>query len=111
MKKIISILSVFLLTFFCFFEISHAKECQYNGSIEGSLDGCLQGSNLVDASGPTLLEGNVKVQVVSWTNALAAFLGLLAVGAIVYGGLLMTLSGGEDEKIKKGKDIIKWSLL
>jgi len=53
----------------------------------------------------------VKVQVVSWTNALAAFLGLLAVGAIVYGGLLMTLSGGEDEKIKKGKDIIKWSLL
>ena len=100
----VSIISVHALSF-------SSKPCQYNGSIEGSLDGCLQWSNLVDASGPTLLEGNVKVQVVSWTNALAAFLGLLAVGAIVYGGLLMTLSGGEDEKIKKGKDIIKWSLL
>ena len=77
------------------------KPCQYNGNVQSSLDGCLAGSTLVDSSGPTLLEGNVKVQIVNWTNALAAFLGLLAVGAIVYGGLLMTLSQGEEEQIKK----------
>lgn len=116
MKKLIFFfLSILVsLTFFSF-EVSalsfSQKPCQYNGSIQGSLDGCLSGSDLVNASGPTLIEGNVKVQIITWTNALAAFLGLLAVGAIVYGGLLMTLSWGEEEKIKKWKDIVKWALL
>ncbi len=113
MKKIFISLCVILL--FWISEVSALsfwqKDCQFNGSIQGSLDGCLDDSTLVDASGPTLIEGNVKVQVITWTNALAAFLGLIAVGAIVYGGLLMTLSFGDEEKIKKGKDIVKWALI
>lgn len=116
MKKIIFILTAILIGIFSTMISVHAlsfssKPCGYNGSIEGSLDACLQGSNLVDATGPTLLEGNVKIQFVSWTNALAAFFALIAVGAIVYGGLLMVLSLGDEEKVKKWKDIIKWSLL
>jgi hypothetical protein len=39
--------------------------------------------------------------VINWTTNIATLLGLLAIGAIVYGGLLMTLSVGEDEKVKK----------
>ena len=88
-----------------------SKKCWFNGNIWSSLDGCLNGSDLVDASGNTLIEGNVKIQIKEWTTALATLLSLLAVGAIVYGGLLMTLSWGEDERIKKWKDVVKWALL
>ncbi len=34
-----------------------------------------------------------------------------AVIMIVYAGLLMTLSWGNDEKVKKGKDLLKWTLI
>lgn len=110
-KNIVTfILTIFLVSFF-FSQVSFAIECWFNGNIASSLDGCLDDTNLVDASGPTLIEGNVKYQIISWTNALASFFWLLAVWAIVYGGLLMTLAGWEDEKVKKGKDVVKWSLL
>lgn len=115
MKKII--LFFFLLISMLFFtqeasaSIFSQKKCPYNGNVANSLDGCLRWSSLVDASGPTLIEWNVKIQIINWTNAIAGFLWLVAVGAIVYGWLLMTLSVGEDEKIKKGKDIVKWALL
>lgn len=88
-----------------------AANCDWNWSVGSSLDGCLSDSNLVSASGPTLIEGSVKYQIIRWTTALWGVLGLLAVGAIVYGALLMTLSGGEDERIKKWKDVVKWSMV
>jgi hypothetical protein len=39
------------------------------------------------------LEYGIKEQIKTWTTALAEFFGLIAVGAIVYGGLMMTLAG------------------
>jgi hypothetical protein len=42
---------------------------------------------------------------------LALFLWVLAVGTIVYGAFLLTLSAWEDEKVKKAKDIIKWGII
>ncbi len=115
MKKII--IAFLLLSSFVFMlpeasaGIFWAKKCWFNGNIWSSLDGCLSNSPLVDASWNTLIEGNVKNQIRTWTTAIATLLGLLAVGAIVYGGLLMTLSGWEEEKIKKWKDVVKWSLI
>lgn len=109
MKKIL----VFLLISFSFLFLSplSSASCNYYGDVASSLDGCLDDSSLVDGSGDMSLETGVKYTIARWTYTLGGFLGLLAVGSMVYGGLLMTLSAGEDEKVKKGKDIVKWSIL
>lgn len=100
--------------FFSFMTIvlpAFGADCTYNwGSIAWELANCLDDSDLVDP-GDALIESGVKQQLLSWTNALWGLLGLLAVGAIVYWAFLMTVSGGDDEKIKKWKDIVKWSLI
>ncbi|MDA9129316.1 pilin [Candidatus Gracilibacteria bacterium] len=82
-----------------------------NVNIGTALDNCLKDSALVSASGSIKVEEGMKDQILSWTLSLAQLLGLLAVGAVVYGGLLMTLSGGEEERIKKGKDVVKWAIV
>ncbi len=88
-----------------------AGGCSYGGgSIASELDGCLNGSNLVNP-GDGLIESGIKQKIVYWTSQISGLLGLLAVGAIVYGGLMMTISWGDDEKIKKWKDIVKWALI
>ncbi len=61
--------------------------------------------------GDGLIESGIKQKVVFWTNSIATALSLFAIGAIVYGGLMMTISWGEDEKITKWKDIVKWALI
>ena len=95
---------------------SEPKPCKFDvdewvQDIAGALDDCLEWSNLVNAKGKIKVEEGMKNQILDWTLSLAQLLSLLAVWAIVYGGLLMTLSGGEEEKIKKGKDVIKWAII
>lgn len=85
--------------------------CSVGGDLGASLDGCLNGTDLVDASGSMELETGVKYKIIGWTQSIGSLLGLLAVGAIVYGAFMMTISVGDEEKVKKGKDIVKWSLL
>ena len=86
--------------------------CSYNGvgDVWDALAWCLSGTQLVQ-SGDFRVEWDFKNKINSWTRAIAWILWLLAVGAIVYGALLMTISGGEDEKIKKWKDVVKWSII
>lgn len=108
MKKSI-LLCIFILWITC---ISSAfGACSYNGwDIASSLDNCLSDTDVVQSSNFKAEEG-FKAKINSWTRGIASVLWLFAVGSIVYGALLMTLSAGEDEKIKKGKDIVKWSIL
>lgn len=100
-----------LFFFWSFLFSVEAVNCDYNGSVSTSLDKCLSKSDLINSAWDMRVETGLKDQVIWWTNNIATLLGLLAVGAIVYGGLLMTLAGGEDEKIKKWKDVVKWSLI
>ena len=112
MKKYTSIIlvSISLFIFFILGDVSSAA-CDYNGgSISAELDSCLNGSDLVNP-GDGLIESGLKNKIVYWTTQLASLLWLLAVWAIVYGGLMMTISWGEDEKIKKWKDIVKWAMI
>jgi hypothetical protein len=112
MKKCITFIMAVLLmiSMLCFWETVFAN-CEYNwGSIAWELDSCLSGADLVNP-GDGLIEGWIKNKIVYWTTQLVGLFSLLAVGAIVYGGLMMTLSWGEDEKIKKWKDIVKWAML
>jgi len=91
--------------------MSFAADCDFNyGSIGSELSNCLNDSDLVNP-GDGYIESGVKQKLLAWTTALWGLLGLLAVGAIVYGAFLMTVSGGDDERIKKWKDIVKWSLI
>jgi len=105
---------IYLLILFSIFswDVTYAADCDFwlNSSIGTALDNCLSDTDLVDP-GNALIESWVKQKLLSWTTALWGLLWLLAVWAVVYGAFLMTVSGWDDERIKKGKDIVKWSLI
>jgi low affinity Fe/Cu permease len=75
------------------------------------IDGCMEDTTVVAVKEDGTIEVWFKNKINKWTNNIALFLGLLSIWAVIYGWLMMTLSTGEDEKIKKAKDIVKWSLL
>lgn len=112
MKKIITLLYV-LIILLSFFQlgITHA-DCTYNEfwTVSQNLDNCLADSTLVNP-GNGLIEWGVKDKIVYWTTQIARFLSLIAIWAVVYGAWLMVVSVGDEEKIKKWKDVIKWALL
>ena len=49
-----------------------------------------------------IIESWFKSQIVDWVKNIAWFLGLIAVWALVYAAFMMTISGWEEEKVKKG---------
>lgn len=64
--------------------------------------GCASGTKAVQVNGgggPTA----TKELVIKVAEQVIAFGSLLAIGAIVYAGIQYTVSGGDDEKLKKAK--------
>ena len=110
---LISIVSICVLCFISFHQAIATANCNWSEGedIASQFDNCLNNSQLIDASGEMKVTGGFRDKVVQWTTNIATLLWLLAIGSIVYGWLLMTLAGWEDEKIKKWKDIVKWSLI
>ncbi len=104
---------IFILTLGFLLIAPTFSACNYDGegNIASAIDNCLSDSDIVASNGTFSVENQFKTKINTWTRAIAGILALLAVGSIVYGGLLMTLSAGEDEKIKKGKDVVKWSII
>lgn len=124
MKKLVLIF-VLILSLFSF-EISFSatwtndnSSCSYDPekedlSITEQLDFCLDWSPMVDSwmwsldvSEDTLFWNQIK----TWVNNISVYLLVFAVWAIVFWGLMMTLSTWDDEKINKAKNIIKWGVL
>lgn len=89
--------------------------CNYdpNGgmSMSAALDNCLRDSTLKSGSGELQVEWGIKRLIITWTNAIAWFLGLIAVGAIVYWAFMLTVSGWNEENVKKWKDAILWAMV
>jgi hypothetical protein len=84
----------------------------WGGSIWSSwIDWYLWSSWLVDGSGNMATWAWVKRLLLSWAWKIGSFLWLVAVWALVYAALMMTLSAWEEEKVKKAKDMVKWTLL
>lgn len=52
-----------------------------------------------------------KDKINSWVQTLGSILAILAVGSIVYWAFLLVISQWEEEKLKKGKDVVKWWIL
>ncbi|MDP2090009.1 MAG: hypothetical protein Q8K30_00295 [Candidatus Gracilibacteria bacterium] len=120
---------LFLLLFSLFFNINNLysdlegtsggnqggiTNCTFDGEgdIGDALDGCLQGTGLVSGNNVTVDgTGGFADKISNWVNNISIYLGIIAVGSIVYGSLILTLSAGEDEKITKAKNIIKWGIL
>jgi hypothetical protein len=104
MKKIILLL-ILWISFLGFSNTSFAA-CSYDWKIEE----CMKWTKLIQVDNAKI-EDWFKTKINWWTNNIALFLGILAVWSVVYGGLMMTLSAWEDERIKKAKDIVKWWLV
>ncbi|NVP17772.1 hypothetical protein HUU51_03575 [Candidatus Gracilibacteria bacterium] len=110
MKKILFLIFLFSVLFLNF-NISYSSCTPPDGDydIKFELENCLYGAELVDAgidAGATFNESIKK-----WINNISVFLGIGAVLGIVYGSFMLTISAGEDEKVNKSKDIIKWSII
>ena len=108
MKKIL----IYLTFFFLFITWSYvfAWGCEYSWDIKWALDWCLSDTTLVNPNWDAKLESWVVIIINKITKTVATVLSLFAVWWIVYGSFVMVTAAWEDEKIKKAKDIIKWSI-
>lgn len=57
------------------------------------------------------IEWGFKTQISTIVKNISIALSIIAVWALVFAGLKMTLSMWKDEDIKKAKDIIKWTII
>lgn len=114
MKKILGFITILILWIFQFNNInySHAA-CNYTPGwdVTKLVENCMNDTSVVAIKEEWTIEWGFKIKIQKWTNNIALFLALLSVGSVIYGGLMMTLSVWEDEKIKKAKDIVKWALV
>ena len=102
-KKILIIL--LLLTSFLFIDISSINAwCT-------TLDWCLSGSDLVNPWNAEIWAWEVKSKILGWVTKIWWFFGLMAIWAIVWGAFMMVISAWEEEKVKKAKDMVKWSII
>jgi hypothetical protein len=57
----------------------------------------------------TTCTGTFRSVLIGYVNYFLSFLGLLAVFMVIYAGILMVSSAGDEEQAKKGKTIIMWA--
>ncbi|MFA7088073.1 MAG: pilin [Patescibacteria group bacterium] len=100
-------LLVFILAIFLSFSFSANAQSNLGQSNPASSP-CPPGSLCLDnplgVSSPQALIGKV-------INSILGVVGSIALLMFVYGGLTWMLSSGNQEKVKKGRDIIVWSAI
>jgi len=125
MKKILSTLVV-LISCMCLW-VTHAAtttNCDFDPNdpstqINNALNDCFENrddTKLVTAGDVNSLDNLdisdwFKQRIESWIWTLWSILAILAVASIVYGSFLLVISGWEEEKLKKWKDVVKWWIL
>lgn len=114
MKKLIYICVISCLIFS--FNSSHSAcsiDIENTDSVAAMVDNCFNdGETLVIQPGNDLIAGDQTNSLIKgYINNLWWILWVIAILMIVYSGFLMTLSWGDDEKIKKWKDLLKWTVI
>ncbi|MBI5415021.1 PKD domain-containing protein [Candidatus Peregrinibacteria bacterium] len=71
--------------------------------------GCLTPPPIGEVAPEIITDKSFRAAALQVVNYFLGFLGLVAVIAVIYGGFLMLLSGGEDENVTKGKKIILYA--
>ncbi len=114
MKKLFIYFAI-IVAGFCFFlqEITFAN-CSYStwSNVKENVGECFtSGQTSAVHVDDAKIETGFKSMISNWVENIALILGLLSVGSLIYWALSMTLSTWDDEKIKKSKDIVKWSII
>lgn len=116
MKKIFIYLGLIISSFYFIGNISdiYAAGCSYSWAfnVDKNVENCFNNwwSSTVEVTDASI-ETGFKSMIVNWIDNIAVLLWVMAVWSLIYGALSMTLSTWDDEKIKKSKDIVKWSLI
>jgi hypothetical protein len=118
LKKINLLIFSILLIFFSLIWTNIALEnCDYNAEwwITQSLTKCIEDWNfwwVIPEWNSDLWKWDwVSNLITKWVENISKILFVIAIWALIYASYLLVLSGWEEEKIKKAKDIIKWTLL
>jgi hypothetical protein len=53
---------------------------------------------------------DLSLSISHWVNVLGGIAGTIAVGALIWGGILWSMSAGDEEKIERAKSCIKWAV-
>lgn len=114
MKKFL-ILVIFFFGLFSIINVYWA-DCKYIkwSDTAGNLASCLSDWKVLDPWSVEVLwnwEQWFKYQINEWISKLAVALSLLAIAWIAYGSFMFVISAWEEEKVKKWKDIVKWSII
>lgn len=75
------------------------------------MKGILEKIAAVDVGGKLPNPGDADVLVTNILNAAYAFAGLIAVGFIIYGGIMYTTSAGDPAKTKKASQTLLYSII
>jgi hypothetical protein len=108
MKKIITTIFLFAFGLSFFSAPALATATGFTGSTEVPEKVNSQSSktlpNPLGTDNPNVLIGNI-------INFVLGFVGTIALVLFIYGGFTWMLSAGAPAKVKKGKDIIVWSII
>lgn len=74
---------------------------------EGESVSALSECNVEKTDGDKSLMSNISMLI----NVFASVMGFLAVGMIVYGGFMLLTAQGDPAKIKRGKDVVTYSII
>jgi len=85
-----------------------AKQCGSTSSSSNDSDSSANTTELKNPLGTLVDPRDIVGNII---NAALGLVGSLALLMFIYGGFLWVTSAGNDEKIKKGRDIIMWSAL
>ncbi len=114
MIKKILIFSFLVLSLFAFNPVlSDYSACKQDWNIwdmKTTLQWCLDWSTVVQSNDLTV-SGWFKTIILNFIKNVSIILALAAIWFIAYGSMVLVASWWNDEKIKKWKNIIKWSLV
>lgn len=79
-------------------------------SISNDIANCLNGSSVYQPWN-LAVEANFKNSILTWVRNISIALAIFAVWAIIMGWATMVMSAGEEEKINKWKERVKWWIL
>lgn len=108
LKNIIySLLFTTCLVFVSLVKPVSAFTCPDKTIREGESVSALSECNVEKTEGDKSLMSNVSMLI----NVFASVMGFLAVGMIIYGGFMLLTAQGDPAKIKRGKDVVTYSII
>ena len=104
---IYSLLFITCLVFASLVKPVSAFTCPDKTIRQGESVTALSECNVEKTEGNKSLMSNVAMLI----NVFASVMGFLAVGMIIYGGFMLLTAQGDPAKIKRGKDVVTYSII